>query len=309
MKLMSLKNKNNSNTGSSYLRCGVVARGWVLNFAFIGCLVLLLSFTLVLSYPNLVNATRGTKEEINAVQKNKKSPNSSKKNNKDSGNKGQGNKNGSTNTNKGGGGEYTEEQYCKDQKALNKEPIICKSQTEQEKAKITDPIGYDSAKKDYQRAKEAYEKGNQGGNNQNQKDQNNKSQEPEHKDDGDGSNKKKDGNKSGGGNGSTGGGGASSSPHQCGSAGTFFDWGCSGADDSKIIVTTLITISNWIALGAVVIVTFGIIYGAIIYATSAGDATKAKKGISIIRNAIIALMLYLLMWAILQYVVPGGLFG
>ena len=80
-------------------------------------------------------------------------------------------------------------------------------------------------------------------------------------------------------------------------------------DDSKIIVTTLITISNWIALGAVVIVTFGIIYGAIIYATSAGDATKAKKGISIIRNAIIALMLYLLMWAILQYVVPGGLFG
>ena len=107
----------------------------------------------------------------------------------------------------------------------------------------------------------------------------------------------------------TGGGGASSSPHQCGSAGTFFDWGCSGADDSKIIVTTLITISNWIALGAVVIVTFGIIYGAIIYATSAGDATKAKKGISIIRNAIIALMLYLLMWAILQYVVPGGLFG
>lgn len=218
---------------------------------------------------------------------------------------------------------YTEAQYCKELKALGKESIICKSQFEQDKAKASDPVSYNQAKQDYQRAKEVYEKGQQAGSNNNQnqgnkdgnknqdggKDQNNKSQEPEHKDDGDGSNKKKDGNKSGGGNGSTGGGEANSSPHQCGSAGTFFDWGCSGADDSKIIVTTLITISNWIALGAVVIVTFGIIYGAIIYATSAGDATKAKKGISIIRNAIIALMLYLLMWAILQYVVPGGLFG
>ena len=222
--------------------------------------------------------------------------------------------------------EYTKEQYCKEQGVLGKKPIICASPDEQQKAKINDPT-YDAkvsdAEKEFQRAKSVHEskvkqggnnqnqgnKNQDGGKNQNQKDQNNKSQEPEHKDDGDGSNKKKDGNKSGGGNGSTGGGGASSSPHQCGSAGTFFDWGCSGADDSKIIVTTLITISNWIALGAVVIVTFGIIYGAIIYATSAGDATKAKKGISIIRNAIIALMLYLLMWAILQYVVPGGLFG
>lgn len=221
--------------------------------------------------------------------------------------------------------EYTKGQYCKEQGVLGKKPIICASPDEQQKAKINDPT-YDAkvsdAEKEFQRAKSVHEskvkqggnnqnqgnKNQDGGKNQNQKDQNNKSQEPEHKDDGDGSNKKKDGNKSGG-NGSTGGGGASSSPHQCGSAGTFFDWGCSGADDSKIIVTTLITISNWIALGAVVIVTFGIIYGAIIYATSAGDATKAKKGISIIRNAIIALMLYLLMWAILQYVVPGGLFG
>lgn len=222
--------------------------------------------------------------------------------------------------------EYTKEQYCKEQGVLGKKPIICASPDEQQKAKINDPT-YDTkvsdAEKEFQRAKSVHEskvkqggnnqnqgnKNQDGGKNQNQKDQNNKSQEPEHKDDGDGSNKKKDGNKSGGGNGSTGGGGASSSPHQCGNAGTFFDWGCSGVDDSKIIVTTLITISNWIALGAVVIVTFGIIYGAIIYATSAGDATKAKKGISIIRNAIIALMLYLLMWAILQYVVPGGLFG
>lgn len=175
MKLASSKNKEDSKSKLLFLHRDVSVRGQILNFIFIGCLVLLLSFTLGLSYPNQVNATRD--ETIDGAQKttenmlknkNKNNPNSGKKDGKDSGNKGQDSKNSGTNTNKGGNGEYTEEQYCKDQKALNKEPIICKSQTEQEKAKITDPAGYDSAKKDYQRAKDAYEKGNQGGNNNNQ---------------------------------------------------------------------------------------------------------------------------------------------
>ncbi len=175
MKLASLKNKKSSKSKLLFLHRDVSVRGQILNFVFLGCLVLLLSFTLGLSYPNQVNATRD--ETIDGAQKttenmlknkNKNNPNSGKKDGKDSGNKGQDSKNSGTNTNKGGNGEYTEEQYCKDQKALNKEPIICKSQTEQEKAKITDPAGYDSAKKDYQRAKDAYEKGNQGGNNNNQ---------------------------------------------------------------------------------------------------------------------------------------------
>ena len=175
MKLASSKNKKSSKSKLLFLHRDVSVRGQILNFVFLGCLVLLLSFTLGLSYPNQVNATRD--ETIDGAQKttenmlknkNKNNPNSGKKDGKDSGNKGQDSKNSGTNTNKGGNGEYTEEQYCKDQKALNKEPIICKSQTEQEKAKITDPAGYDSAKKDYQRAKDAYEKGNQGGNNNNQ---------------------------------------------------------------------------------------------------------------------------------------------
>ena len=244
MKLMSLKNKNNSNTGSSYLRCGVVARGWVLNFAFIGCLVLLLSFTLVLSYPNLVNATRGTKEEINAVQKNKKSPNSSKKNsnnqnqdNNNNQNQNQGNNQNNNNQNQGNNNNQNQ---------------------------------------------------NQGGNNQNQN-QN-------------GGN----GNSNGG---SNGGGGGSGGGSTCGSAHTFFDWGCNGVDDKDSILTVLVTISNWLAAGVVIAVIGGIIYGAIMYATSAGDAAKAKSATEIIRNAFIALILYFLMWAFLQYIVPGGLFG
>lgn len=127
---------------------------------------------------------------------------------------------------------------------------------------------------------------NQGGNNQNQNGGN--------------------GNSNGGGNG---GGGGSGGGSTCGTAHTFFDWGCNGADDKDSILTVLVTISNWLAAGVVIAVIGGIIYGAIMYATSAGDAGKAKSATEIIRNAFIALILYFLMWAFLQYIVPGGLFG
>lgn len=127
---------------------------------------------------------------------------------------------------------------------------------------------------------------NQGGNNQNQNGGN--------------------GNSNGGGNG---GGGGSGGGSTCGTAHTFFDWGCNGADDKDSILTVLVTISNWLAAGVVIAVIGGIIYGAIMYATSAGDAGKAKSATEIIRNAFIALILYFLMWAFLQYIVPGGLFN
>lgn len=109
--------------------------------------------------------------------------------------------------------------------------------------------------------------------------------------------------------GSNGGGGGSGGGSTCGSAHTFFDWGCNGASDKDSILTVLVTISNWLAAGVVIAVIGGIIYGAIMYATSAGDAAKAKSATEIIRNAFIALVLYFLMWAFLQYIVPGGLFN
>lgn len=127
---------------------------------------------------------------------------------------------------------------------------------------------------------------NQGGNNQNQN----------------GGNGNSNGSSNGGGGGSGGG-------STCGSAHTFFDWGCNGVDDKDSILTVLVTISNWLAAGVVIAVIGGIIYGAIMYATSAGDASKAKSATEIIRNAFIALILYFLMWAFLQYIVPGGLFN
>ena len=146
-------------------------------------------------------------------------------------------------------------------------------------------------------------------NNQNQNQGNNQNNNNQNQ----GNNQNQNQNQNGGNNnsngGSNGGGGGSGGGSTCGSAHTFFDWGCNGASDKDSILTVLVTISNWLAAGVVIAVIGGIIYGAIMYATSAGDAAKAKSATEIIRNAFIALILYFLMWAFLQYIVPGGLFN
>ena len=183
--------------------------------------------------------------------------------------------------------EYTKEQYCKEQEEKGQHPFICKSAKEQEEAIIMDGNNKQEQKKsndEWLAAKKAHEQNNQNNNNQNQN----------------------SGNSNGG---SNGGGGGSGGGSTCGTAHTFFDWGCNGADDKDSILTVLVTISNWLAAGVVIAVIGGIIYGAIMYATSAGDAAKAKSATEIIRNAFIALVLYFLMWAFLQYIVPGGLFN
>ena len=146
---------------------------------------------------------------------------------------------------------------------------------------------------------------NQNNNNQNQGSNNNQNQSQG----GNNQNQNQNGGNGNSNGGSNGGGGGSGGGNTCGSAHTFFDWGCNGASDKDSILTVLVTISNWLAAGVVIAVIGGIIYGAIMYATSAGDAGKAKSATEIIRNAFIALILYFLMWAFLQYIVPGGLFN
>ena len=100
----------------------------------------------------------------------------------------------------------------------------------------------------------------------------------------------------------------SGSSNTCGSTATFFDWGCSGDDDNQIM-NVLVTILNWLAIGVSVVVLIGIVYGAVMYASAGGNEAQTKKAIGIIRNAIIALILYFAMYSILQYLIPGGVFS
>ncbi|MDR0957043.1 MAG: hypothetical protein LBM09_00485 [Candidatus Nomurabacteria bacterium] len=96
---------------------------------------------------------------------------------------------------------------------------------------------------------------------------------------------------------------------KCGEAETYFDWGCSSSDpnaDDYGIAGLLMTIFNWAAIGVTIAVIGGIIYGATLYSSAGGKADQAKKGMGIIRGAIIALILYFAMYAILNFILPQG---
>ena len=93
----------------------------------------------------------------------------------------------------------------------------------------------------------------------------------------------------------------------CNGTATFFKWNCSGGDNQ--IMSVLGQILNWLAIGVSVAVLIGIVYGAVMYASAGGIEAQTKKAIGVIRNAIVALILYFAMWAILQYLIPGGVFG
>lgn len=53
----------------------------------------------------------------------------------------------------------------------------------------------------------------------------------------------------------------------------------------------------------------GIVYGAILYTTAADSTEQTKKAIEIIRNVVIGLVAYGLMFIGLNFIIPGGIFG
>lgn len=65
----------------------------------------------------------------------------------------------------------------------------------------------------------------------------------------------------------------------------------------------------FLSVGVGIAVVAGIAIGGITYATSEGNPSKAQKGITIIVNAVIGLVLYLLLFAITNFLIPGGVFS
>jgi hypothetical protein len=84
-----------------------------------------------------------------------------------------------------------------------------------------------------------------------------------------------------------------------------------GADRPKSCLFTkyinpLITLLSAV-VGVVVVI--GVIYGAIQVSSSAGDPQKSAQGKEHIRNALFGLLAYILLYAFLQFIIPGGRFN
>lgn len=70
----------------------------------------------------------------------------------------------------------------------------------------------------------------------------------------------------------------------------------------------LMVVLNFFSVGVGIVVVGAIVYGSILYTSAGGDQAQVKKGVSVITNAIIGLLAYIFMYAIINYLVPGGLF-
>lgn len=61
--------------------------------------------------------------------------------------------------------------------------------------------------------------------------------------------------------------------------------------------------------GVGVLAVGGLVYGAVLYVSAADSAEQVKKARTIIVNVVIGIVAYGLMYAILNFIIPGGLFG
>ncbi|MNR13884.1 hypothetical protein D3C85_1303190 [compost metagenome] len=70
----------------------------------------------------------------------------------------------------------------------------------------------------------------------------------------------------------------------------------------KLVINIMTTGVGILAVG-------GIVYGSILYTSAGGSSEQTKKAIGVITNVVIGLLAYALMYAITNFLIPGGLFG
>ncbi len=83
---------------------------------------------------------------------------------------------------------------------------------------------------------------------------------------------------------------------------------CSGSGEEAIggILKLVLTIMS---VGVGILAVGGIVYGAILYASAQDNAGQTKKAVEVITNTVIGLLLYGLMIAIVNWLIPGGVIG
>lgn len=90
---------------------------------------------------------------------------------------------------------------------------------------------------------------------------------------------------------------------QCGSVKTSIDYGCGSGHG--LIIDFALAIVRFLGELVGLVVILMVIIGGIQYITSNGDPNGVKAAKGRIGNAITALVLYLMMWGILHYLLPG----
>jgi hypothetical protein len=83
--------------------------------------------------------------------------------------------------------------------------------------------------------------------------------------------------------------------------------GSDSAQESGIWAVLLLVL-NIMTAGVGILGVGGIVYGAIMYSSASDKAEQTKKAMGIITNVVIGLIAYGLMYLILNFLIPGGIF-
>lgn len=71
----------------------------------------------------------------------------------------------------------------------------------------------------------------------------------------------------------------------------------------------LILVLNIMTAGVGILAVGGIVYGSILYTTASDKAEQTKKAIGLITNVVLGLIAYALMYLVLNFLIPGGIFA
>lgn len=82
----------------------------------------------------------------------------------------------------------------------------------------------------------------------------------------------------------------------------------SGEAQSSGIWAILLLVLNIMTAGVGIAAVGGIVYGSIMYASASDRQDQTKKAMDIIKNTVIGLIAYGLMYLILNFLIPGGIF-
>lgn len=99
---------------------------------------------------------------------------------------------------------------------------------------------------------------------------------------------------------------------ECGGADTIIiqcEQGSEGPIENNGAWGILLIFIRIMTAGVGVVAVGGIAYGAILYASAGDKSDQVRKGISVIQNVVIGLVLYAAIYAILEFIIPGGIIG
>ena len=81
------------------------------------------------------------------------------------------------------------------------------------------------------------------------------------------------------------------------------------SDDENGVWAMLLLTMNIMAAGVGILAVGGIVYGSILWTTAEDKQDQITKAKTVITNVVIGLIAFALMWATLQFIVPGGVFN